>query len=402
MHQPEPLLLLLLGQMTNRTTRIHRRNDGIDTLRGWSILSVLFLHCWVHLPKAQELLQGVGKATTVIFRSGYYGVHLFFVISGFLITTISLQRWGRLDKISLPQFYRMRAARILPCLLGLLAVLSVMHLLSLPGYTLPRTSLIQTIGAALTFTLNFLEAETGYFPACWDVLWSLSVEEMFYLFFPLLGRIACRQRNFIAILLLFVALGPFARTVFSDNELWKDHSYLSCMDGIALGCLAALVAQHIRLDKQKFRLMLALGIGLCTFIGFFRKQAFALGLAEAGLNETVLALGSGLLLIASQEWYVKERHQGSKVFAPIRWFGRHSYEIYLTHGFVVLSIAKILPSEEQTLMRVLTGTTIIAILSGIVGQFVAVYFSEPLNRRFRSSVPEHNSAKNKELGKYRQ
>ena len=64
----------------------------------------------------------------MFFWSGYYSVIAFFVISRFLITSLSLRRWGTLDSISPRAFYRLRVARILPCLLLLLAVLSVLHL----------------------------------------------------------------------------------------------------------------------------------------------------------------------------------------------------------------------------------------------------------------------------------
>jgi len=73
-------------------------------------------------------------------------------------------------------------------------------------------------------------------PGNWDILWSLSVEEMFYLFFPVVARLFGRGKLFIAVLLGFVARGLFARTVFTHgNETWKEYSYLGGMDAIALG-----------------------------------------------------------------------------------------------------------------------------------------------------------------------
>ena len=86
------------------------------------------------------------------------------------------------------KFYRIRFARIAPLLLLLLAVLSLLHLGNVQGFRIPAktTTLPRALFAALTYHLNWLEALHGYLPGNWDVLWSLSVEEMFYLFFPLM------------------------------------------------------------------------------------------------------------------------------------------------------------------------------------------------------------------------
>jgi peptidoglycan/LPS O-acetylase OafA/YrhL len=82
----------------------------------------------------------------------------------------------------------MRSARTVPCLAGLLLLLSILDRLSVPRFTInmQHTSLGRALLVALTFHVNWLEARTGYLPSAWDVLWSLSVEEVFYVFFPLL------------------------------------------------------------------------------------------------------------------------------------------------------------------------------------------------------------------------
>jgi peptidoglycan/LPS O-acetylase OafA/YrhL len=69
-----------------------------------------------------------GLLTRVKFISGYYAVNFFFVISGFLITRLSVARWGKLGQVHIGRFYGMCAARILPCLLALLVVLSALDL----------------------------------------------------------------------------------------------------------------------------------------------------------------------------------------------------------------------------------------------------------------------------------
>ena len=125
----------------------------------------------------------------LLFTNGDNGVTLFFAISGFLITLTSIRRFGSLAAMRPAIFYRIRFARIAPLLFLLLAVLSVLHLAGVDGFRIsPKVATLpQALFAALTFHINWLEASAhAYLPANWDVLWSLSVEEMFYLFFPLL------------------------------------------------------------------------------------------------------------------------------------------------------------------------------------------------------------------------
>ena len=124
----------------------------------------------------------------ILFWNGANGVTVFFAISGFLITTTVIRRWGSLAPCMLWIFTSCALHELGPLLLALLAVLSVLHLSHVQGFEIPpeRASLGRALLAAMTFHINWLEAARGYLPANWDVLWSLSVEEVFYLFFPLI------------------------------------------------------------------------------------------------------------------------------------------------------------------------------------------------------------------------
>ena len=81
----------------------------------------------------------------------------------------------------------MRFARIVPCLLALLVISSLLHLSGI-GYVIYKTTLARALFAALTFHINQLQIWYGYLPVNWTVLWSLSIEEVFYLSYPLLCR----------------------------------------------------------------------------------------------------------------------------------------------------------------------------------------------------------------------
>ena len=337
----------------------------------------------------------------LLFWNGNNGVTVFFAISGFLITLTSLRRFGTLAGISPRAFYRIRFARIAPLLLLLLAVLSILHLVHATGFYIPpqKANLRRALFAALTFHLNWLEAARGYLPANWDVLWSLSVEEMFYLFFPLTCVALLRLRRgwvlFILLLFAFVACGPFARTIWNSEGIQQEKSYLGGMDGIALGCFCALVTDRLlrrghdwraRHSRALIAVQIA-GIAMLLLIAVWPSWPGMRFIGRSGLDSTILALGTCLIILAT----VIRHTLGSKWTAPVRWFGRHSYEVYLTHEFVVVwGTALYVRVQRGPLALWFSGMLLI---SAPLGWVAARYFSEPMNCRLRGSSPPRLDAK---------
>ncbi len=358
--------------------------DGVDLLRGLAIFFVLMNHVNMRLLGAKvPYTQGLDpQLVSTLVWNGQFGVQMFFAVSGFLITSTALRRWGSLGRVNVGEFYQLRFARIGPLLLLLLAVLSGLHLGGVPGFVVAAKTggLGRALLAALTFHINLLEARRGYLPAGWDILWSLSVEEMFYLFFPLVCRVVRRERLFAAVMICFVVAGPFARArAFHPNPVWREYSYLGGMDAIALGCLTALLLRQQEWSSRTARAVGFCGVALLVFSLGFSIQAYGWGLGRDGLNMTVLAVGTCCVMA----WAAQTGWRGWRVLTPLLGLGRRSYEVYLTHIFVVLGIFDVFVDRGKPLDAVWPMFVVVVVLGGVAGEVVALVYSEPLNRRLR-------------------
>ncbi len=360
------------------------RLDAVDILRGLAVFFVLMNHVNMRLVLAKvPYTKGLpAQLTHSLVWNGQFGVQIFFAISGFLITSITLRRWGSLSSVSLRDFYLLRFARIAPLLLLLLAILSAFHFAELKDFVVSAKTggLGRALLAALTFHLNLLEARRGYLPGNWDVLWSLSVEEIFYLFFPLLARLLGRGKFFAGILMVFVVLGPLGRTVLAHgNPVWEEYSYLGGMDAIALGCLTALVVSRISFSPSALRALGSIGIALLCLVLGFSSQPFMFGLGSKGIDETILAVGTCMVIIVAAQ----TRWKSPRVLDPLLRLGQRSYEVYLTHMFVVFAFFNVFVSMEEpmTLVPILFVSTVI--VATLLGDAVANLYSEPMNRLLR-------------------
>jgi peptidoglycan/LPS O-acetylase OafA/YrhL len=366
------------------STRSDRRVDGIDLLRGLAIFFVLMNHVNMRLRIARiPYTQGLPEhLVNGLFWNGEEGVRIFFAISGFLITAMTLRRWGNPGQVDARRFYVLRFARIAPLLLLLLAVLSGLHLAGFSDFVVqPKTGgLGRALLAALTFHVNLLEARRGYLPGSWDILWSLSVEEVFYLAFPLVC-VALRKRAWILALLgAFVILGPYARAVLAGNNgTWKEYSYLGGMDGIALGCIAALVTANRRYSQNLCRLLAAGGAALVSLCLCCSTEAWKHAADRSGVYMTLLAAGTCLLIVpATQtEW------RAPRALRPVAWMGRNSYEIYLTHMFVVFALFDWFKAAGKPMNAVPALFVSTVLVSALLGGLVERYYSKPLNARIR-------------------
>ncbi len=366
------------------------RSAGIDMLRGASILLVVIHHLGLRIPLHKTQAASVLPIPLLkgLIYNGYEAVFIFFVISGFLITRHTLLRDGSLGAIDWRAFYVRRAARILPCLLALVAVLLILHALAVPNYAIQKSgqSALGATVSALTFTLNLYEGRTGWLPGGWDVLWSLSIEEVFYAVFPLACMSVGRTRWFVLLLGVLVVSVPFSRAALAGNEIWQEKAYLPGMGAIAAGVLAALAASRGpraaetgRVERPWRRRALAVSGLAATGLVMFYGAPLWHTVGEGYL--LVLILGAVCLVLASPE--------GGQCWRGFGWLGamgRASYEIYLTHMFVVFTLVAVAHFSATDKAWGWIWYPPAVLLSWALGWLVARGFSEPANRWLRNRM----------------
>jgi peptidoglycan/LPS O-acetylase OafA/YrhL len=393
MPSSEPVIQKNVHENRRENGRQHwTRLDGIDLLRGLAIFFVLMNHVNIRLLIAKVPYTKFlpNQLVHALVWNAQLGVQMFFVVSGFLITSITLRRWGQLSKVNLRDFYVLRFARIAPLLFLLLAALSGLHFAHVKDFvvTAKTGGVGRALLAALTLHVNVLEAQRGYLPGNWDILWSLSVEEMFYLFFPLVCRLFGRGKLLIAILLVFVALGAPGRTVLAHgNEVWSEYCYLGGMEGIALGCLTAIIVSPRRFSRSVLWFLAAAGIAIVSLSLLLSLQGYQGWLGRTGLNFTLLGLGTSMFIAATAQTLWKS----PRLLSPLLRIGQYSYEVYLTHMFIVFGLFDLFLYLGKPMRLVLPLFVIAIVLAGLVGAAVAQLYSEPMNRSLRNRWPSTES-----------
>jgi peptidoglycan/LPS O-acetylase OafA/YrhL len=367
--------------MKSRSTA---RSARVDFLRGLSIFAVLILHFSLTYDLIDSPLSMIlpARAVRAAIVNGNYGVTVFFVISGFLISSNNLRRYGRLSQVSLRQFYAFRFSRIVPPLVLALVVIVALGLLGVPsfvneidGHRLPPSYFVIAVLSVLTFWHNVLMETAGYFNYCLNIYWSLSVEEVFYLTFPIACVMLKRNRYIVGLCALAIAAGPVYRGAHREDELYFMYGYAACFDAIAFGCLAALLYEKLRVGGMASRLIrYAAGVGLAAtyFAGIDGHEA--LGFSAMAL------FGAASLIDAFGGPDEKSRA------APMRlvcWFGRHSYELYLFHIIVLAGMRDLVPKETLHYAYKLPYFALFLLSSALVAGAAARFFAEPINAGLR-------------------
>jgi peptidoglycan/LPS O-acetylase OafA/YrhL len=329
---------VLEGQDTGPNVRPHESIappgslyiPSLDGIRAISFFLVFFAHA------------GLGA----IIIPGGFGVTIFFLLSGFLITTLLRMEFARYRRISLRGFYLRRVLRILPPLYVSLALAMVLCRI---GKGHPAIPFAGTLAQALQVS-NYYEiyaAPAVTMPGS-SVLWSLAVEEHFYLIFPLLyiwmcPRFSVYRQTFILLTLCAAALAwrcilhfhfhaGFIRTYYGTDTRF---------DSILFGCVFAIVANPILHDplhgwflrRMKWLLPLCVVVLLGTFLD--RDESF-----RETLRYTLQGVALIPLFIAAIH-YQKSLPVLFLNLPVMRFLGVLSYSLYLCHGIIMASIESV-------------------------------------------------------------
>lgn len=358
------------------------RDDGIDMLRGLSILLVLLHHFNIAYPlRDTALASALGwPLLQAIARNGNYGVTIFFVISGFLITRNALERWGRLDAIRPAPFWLLRLARILPTLALTLAAVDALALAGLPLFgnrAGSGVSLWTANAAALGAWMNVLVIREGWINYALGVMWSLSVEMAFYLLFPL-ACVLLRGAWLRALAALLIVAGPLYRLANQgDGEAWL-YGYLACFDAIAIGCCAAVLARRQAWPAARrpgVRRLAGLGMA-ALYLAWPISQSNVLGVSAMALGTALLLLGRPAIVPSSPG--LARRLLGR--------CGRDCYEIYLLH-LLVLGLLRTWLPPAQYVGDARLGLLLASVVGAcLLGALVSRAYSTPLNRGLRQSL----------------
>jgi peptidoglycan/LPS O-acetylase OafA/YrhL len=309
---------------------------ALDGLRGLAIILVIFFHFTVNDKSADGIRRVILHAT----NAGWIGVDLFFVLSGFLITSILLDAKGTQGYFR--NFYMRRVLRIFPLYYGTLLVAFVIIPLFHPVA-------VRNEWALWVYLANFFPARGSAFIH----FWSLAVEEQFYLVWPavvlLLGR---RWLMGVCVALIATALACRFQRVLTGANTELTYYMIHCrMDSLAVGALLALAARGqggMAALATPAKVTMAVSVAVLggiyvynhAFFGYADKRVQTIGY-------TLLALFFGSLLVLTV--LAKPGAVLGRAFSTpaLRFFGKYSYGIYVIHGLLHPWIKHQFPPEAM-------------------------------------------------------
>lgn len=359
------------------------RQLALDGLRGLAILLVLLVHLFRFEPT-----NVVWVWLTNLSRSGWLGVDLFFCLSGFLITRLLIAHEQSPHRYR--DFYARRALRILPAYFAYLLVVLLLTKREISG---------DWLLSFLLFFQNFAIIENQGLTPWRDLnhLWSIAVEEQFYLFWPLvIYLVPARWRMMLCVGCIGAA---WLTKLLLLQQAWPYGFYFSPiarMDALTAGAMGAVISSRSQDFTAFWR-----GLGpstlalLAVFLGLFIAYR-GIGLYRPHLAAFATSLGavtfSALVLAASQPQRYPLLYKGLSI-RPLLFLGRYSYGLYLVHNAWAEAAQEplrtwLLPQLPSANVAVLISGAIVALLA--IGNAVVMYhlLEVPILRLRRHFVPQ--------------
>ncbi|MCH7822367.1 MAG: acyltransferase [Proteobacteria bacterium] len=340
----------------------------IDGLRAIAVLCVIFYH------------SGIG-----LFSGGYVGVDVFFVISGFLITTIIVREIGE-QRFSLANFYQRRMRRILP------AIITVVVFCLVVGIVLFETSDYEDLARSSIANNLFLSNvyfnwQAGYFDAAAELkpllhTWSLSVEEQYYLLFPLLLLLIARfgGKRYLGVLIPILLLSFAACVVGMDVDRTAVFYLLPTRAWeLLIGSFLAIAV--IRPLQNTVMRNVVAGLGL--FLVMYSNIAFDDQTSFPGASAAVPTIGAALIIYTGGSGATVVSRLLS--IRPIVFVGLISYSLYLWH-WPLLVFAKYYKAVDLTQQEKLFLFAVIFLVSVLSWRFVETPFREKRLLATRRSI----------------
>ena len=311
-----------------------RRIPSLDGIRTLAVALVCLCHAVNHPGISFGILSGTW-IEPMSREGGRFGVLLFFVLSGYLITTLLIREQAKKGRIAIGEFWYRRAFRILPVFVVYLAVVG---LLTLSG-TLDITWKAFASAATYTWNYQFLYLDSSSIGSDWSVLghiWSLSVEEQFYLFFPLLVAALMPRKAMVVCLFLIVLTPPlrvvqyFAFPAIRDYGPVMGHSLFGA--SIAIGCWLAF-AEHLK-AATTFRSLLATRSAFITALLYglvvhpVMVNRFG-GAWSLPVGETLASFSAASIIVYSIRHATTSWAGRLFNWAPVAWLGVISYSLYI-------------------------------------------------------------------------
>ncbi len=293
------------------------RRPGYDVLRGLAIALVLLRHTW------DQTFPG----------AGIVGVVIFFTLSGYLITGVLDRELRRTSRISFKRFYLHRALRLYPALILMLTVFTVVEsVLNVLG---DRATVPQTVGAAVFYLRDFpLPFDTS--PAI-NTLWTLAVEEQFYLVWPALFLFAMRRKAIntllFAVFITLVVLCTVSALIFARDPATIYILPTTWSSTMVLGATAYIHREKIKRLAGRSRMIRVVGlvvaVGILLGLSMFPNAKNTLWLYLVG--GPLIAVLTVVLIAISGRWSVLP----TRLLEPLRLLGIVSYAVYVWNAIVL-------------------------------------------------------------------